>query len=56
MQGGRGAVEADIAGERPRSRLVVEPLEVGALMKESALLHGAQEVGSGLERVGHVWS
>ena len=53
VQRGRGAIEADVARERPRTRLVVEPLKIGALMNISALLHHAQEVGSGLERVGH---
>ncbi len=53
MQRGSRAVEADIRGERPRARLVVEPAEIGTLMDIAALLHHAQKVGSGSERVGH---
>ena len=54
VQRGRRAIKADVARERPRTRLVVQPLKIGALMNETALLHHAQEVGSGSERVGHM--
>ena len=56
VQGRRRAIKADVARERPRTRLVVQALRIGALMNVSALLHHAQEVGSGLERVGHARS
>ena len=53
MQRRRGAVEADVGDEIARARLVVEALKVRALVDIAALLHHAQEVGSGLKRVGH---
>ena len=56
MQRRRGAIEADVGDERSRARLLVQTGEIGALMDETALLHHAQEVGSGLERVGQAWS
>lgn len=45
MERGRRAIEADIGGERPRSRLLVQALEIRALMDEAALDQRAQEIG-----------
>src|SRR3546814_13151250 len=43
----RGGIEADIGGDAPRQRARVERLEVRALVDESAVLKGPQEVGAG---------
>ena len=46
MQRRRRAVVADIGGEAALRGERVEPLRVGALMDEAALLEDAQEVGA----------
>ena len=45
MQRRRRAVEAELGGERPGARLLVEALEIGTLMDEAARDERPQEVG-----------
>ena len=53
VQRGRGAVEADIGGELPSRRLLVETGEVGALMNEPARGEHLEKVGCRAEGFGH---
>ncbi len=52
MQGGGGAVEADIGDELAGQRLPVQRFHVGALMDETPCGKRAQEIGFRLE-IGH---
>ena len=54
VQRRRGAIEADIGDQLAAQRLFVEAGEVRALVNVAALDQYAQEIGSGLKRVGHL--
>ena len=45
MQARRGAVEADVAGDRSLDGKGIEPCRVGTLVDEAALFEHAHEIG-----------